>query len=90
MALRQKIKYLRRNLSGVANLRIKTDRPERILHQAVFARGDRRLGPVIIDLAVHGLSFSRAMRKILYPRGLMRSVPGGGTKFFPGTCWITV
>lgn len=62
-ALRDTIQYLRRRLSGVANLRIKVDRPERILHQAVFARGDRRLGPVLKDLAVQGLPFGPAMRK---------------------------
>jgi radical SAM superfamily enzyme YgiQ (UPF0313 family) len=61
--LRDKIRYLRRRLSGIANLRIKVDRPERILHQAVFARGDRRLGPVLKDLAVQGLPFGPAMRK---------------------------
>lgn len=61
--LRRKIKYLRQHLSGVANLRIRTDRPERILQQAVFARGDRRLGPVLLDLAVHGFPFGRAMKK---------------------------
>jgi radical SAM superfamily enzyme YgiQ (UPF0313 family) len=62
-ALKRKIRYLRRELSGVANLRIKVDRPERILPQAVFARGDRRLGPVLTDLALHGLPFGRAMKK---------------------------
>ncbi|HHO48077.1 MAG TPA: radical SAM protein [Desulfobacteraceae bacterium] len=62
-ALKRKIRYLRRELSGVANLRIKVDRPERIVPQAVFARGDRRLGRVLTDLAVHGLPFGRAMKK---------------------------
>jgi len=63
VALKQKIRYLRKNLSGVANLRIKTDRPERILQQAVFARGDRRLAQVIHEMAVHGLTLKKALRK---------------------------
>ncbi|MDH3328258.1 MAG: radical SAM protein [Desulfobulbaceae bacterium] len=63
MALKQKIKYLRKNLSGAANLRIKTDRPERILLQAVLSRGDRRLAPVLHDMAVLNLSFKKAIKK---------------------------
>ncbi|BCO09684.1 radical SAM protein [Desulfolithobacter dissulfuricans] len=38
-ALKKKIKYLRAGLAGLANLRIKVDRPERVLQQAVFSRG---------------------------------------------------
>ena len=63
MALKEKIKYLRKGLSKVDNLRIKVDRPERILQQAVFSRGDRRLAPVLFDIGVRGLSFKQAMKK---------------------------
>ena len=63
MALKGKIRYLRKGLSGVANLTIKVDRPERVLQQAVYGRGDRRLGPVLLDIGVHGLSFKQAMKK---------------------------
>ena len=63
MALKEKIRYLRKSLSEVDNLRIKVDRPERILQQAVFARGDRRLAVVLLDIGVHGLSFKQAMKK---------------------------
>lgn len=61
VALKRKIKYLRSNLAGTANLRIKTDRPERVLQQAVFARGDRRLAPVLVDMAVRGSTLKKAM-----------------------------
>ncbi|MDW7773221.1 MAG: radical SAM protein [Desulfobulbaceae bacterium] len=63
MALKGKIKYLRKKLSKTANLRIKTDRPERILQQAVFSRGDRRIAPVLFDMAVHGLTLKKALEK---------------------------
>lgn len=63
LALKEKIKYLRESLAGVANLRIKVDRPERALQQAVLARGDRRLGPVLLDMAVRGLSMNSALRR---------------------------
>ncbi|MCL7486693.1 MAG: radical SAM protein [Desulfobulbaceae bacterium] len=63
MALKGKIRYLRQGLSGVANLRIKADRPERVLQQAVYARGDRRLGPVLMDIGLRGLSLGQALKK---------------------------
>lgn len=63
LALKEKIKYLRGSLAGVANLRIKVDRPERVLQQAVLARGDRRLGPVLLDMGVQGLSMNSALRR---------------------------
>ena len=62
LALKNKIKYLRGSLAGLANLRIKVDRPERVLQQAVLARGDRRLGPVLLDMAVQGLTMNSALR----------------------------
>lgn len=63
VALKAKIRYLRKGLAGLANLRVKTDRPERVLQQAVFARGDRRLGRVIHDMGTDGLSLKQALRK---------------------------
>ncbi|WP_456385159.1 radical SAM protein [Desulfolithobacter sp.] len=61
-ALKKKIKYLRTGLADLANLRIKVDRPDRVLQQAVFSRGDRRLTPVLLDMAA-GETFKRAMKK---------------------------
>lgn len=63
MALKGKISYLRKGLAHVANLWIKVDRPERVLQQAVYARGDRRLGPVLLDIGVHGLTLRQALKK---------------------------
>lgn len=62
MALKQKIKYLRRSLHGVANIRLKTDHPERILQQAVFSRADRRIAPVLLDIGMGRRSFKQAMK----------------------------
>ncbi len=61
VALKEKIQYLRKKLKRVANLRIRVDRPERVLQQAVFSRGDRRLAPVLLAMG-RGSSFRRAMR----------------------------
>ncbi len=61
VALKEKIQYLRKGLHRVANLRIRVDRPERVLQQAVFSRGDRRLAPVLLAMGT-GRPFRRAMR----------------------------
>ncbi|GAB4332272.1 MAG: radical SAM protein [Desulfobulbaceae bacterium] len=63
LALRKKIGYLREGLARVPNLRFKADRPERVLAQAVFARGDRRLGPVLLDMGAGRLSLKKALAK---------------------------
>ncbi len=61
LSLKKKIKYLRNKLKSIANIRIKVDRPERVLEQAVFSRGDRRLAGVILDMGT-GASFTQAMK----------------------------
>jgi len=61
-SLKKKIKYLKKNLSRVANLHIKVDRPERVLSQAVFSRADRRIAPVLLDIGTGKRSFKQAMK----------------------------
>jgi len=87
MALKGKIRYLRKGLSGVANLTIRADRPERVLQQAVFARGDRRLGPVLLDIGVHGMTLQRALKKHRLTAWEYAIRPRTGTELF---CWDVV
>jgi radical SAM superfamily enzyme YgiQ (UPF0313 family) len=61
--LKGKIKFLQNGLKKEANVRMTCDKPEHVLFQAVLARGDRRLAPVLLDMAVQGLSWKQAMRK---------------------------
>lgn len=63
MALKEKIKYLRKALRLIPNVRINVDRPERVLHQAVFARADRRIAPLLLDLGMGRLSFTQAAQR---------------------------
>jgi hypothetical protein len=37
------------------------DKPEQVLFQAVLARGDRRLAPVLLDMAADGRPWKQAM-----------------------------
>lgn len=62
-ALKRKIKHLRSGLCREANIRVNTDRPEMVLQQAVFSRGDRRLAPVLLDMATKNLSLKQSMKK---------------------------
>jgi radical SAM superfamily enzyme YgiQ (UPF0313 family) len=62
LALKKKIKYLRRMLKFLPNVRLKVDRPERVLEQAVFSRGDRRLAGVLLDIGIGKYSFKQAMK----------------------------
>ncbi len=62
LALKQKIRYLRRMVNKLPNVRLKVDRPERVLAQAVFSRGDRRLAGVLLDMGIGKYSFKQAMK----------------------------
>lgn len=62
LALKQKIRYLRRMIKKIPNIRLKVDRPERVLEQAVFSRGDRRLAGVLLDMGTGKYTFKQAMK----------------------------
>jgi len=51
LALQGKIGYLRRRVGELPNVLLQADKPERVLAQAVLARGDRRLAPVLLAMA---------------------------------------
>ena len=61
--LKSRIKYLRKRLGGLPNVRLKPDRPDRVLRQAVLARGDRRLAPALINTALRGTVFKKALHE---------------------------
>jgi len=52
LALQEKIGYLRRKVAELPNVLLQADKPERVLLQAVLARGDRRLAPVLLAMAL--------------------------------------
>jgi radical SAM superfamily enzyme YgiQ (UPF0313 family) len=62
-ALKDKLKFLRKNLSGVANLKIMGEKPDRAFMQAVLARGDRRLANAIVEYATGGGNWIHAFRR---------------------------
>ena len=62
LALKEKIRYLRRMLTPKANLRLKFDHPDQALQQAVYARADRRIGPALLAIG-GGLGFKQACKR---------------------------
>lgn len=64
-SLKEKIRFLRRMLKNEANLHIICDSPEQAMEQAVYARADRRIAPVLLARGAGRLSFKMAMKKYL-------------------------
>jgi radical SAM superfamily enzyme YgiQ (UPF0313 family) len=60
--LKKKITFLRKGLAGETNVHFRCDSPEKVLFQAVLARGDRRLAPVLLDMAEQGIPWNQAMK----------------------------
>lgn len=62
LRLSSTIKYLHKQLADVDNLHLRADRPDTVLSQAVFARADRRIAPVLLDIGSGKSSFKQAMQ----------------------------
>lgn len=64
-SLKEKTRLLRRLFKGEANLHFICDSPEQALEQAVYARADRRIAPVLLARGMGRLSLKMAMKKYL-------------------------
>ncbi len=60
--LKEKVQFLRKGLAGEANVHLQVDKPEKVLFQAVLARGDRRLAKVLLKMVQGRLSWKQAMK----------------------------
>lgn len=61
--LKKKVKYLRRQFRGQANFRLNADKPDNAFFQAVLARGDRRVGELLLPLAGAGRNWRQLFRE---------------------------
>ncbi|MEN8257770.1 MAG: radical SAM protein [Thermodesulfobacteriota bacterium] len=64
--LKRRIKFLRKELKPLANVKLKVDKPDNAYYQAVLAKGDRRLGYALLDMAKTG----RNWRQVIKDHGL--------------------
>ena len=62
LQLKKKITFLRKGLAGMTNVHFNSDSPDKVFFQAVLARGDRRLAPVLLDMAEAGVPWNQAMK----------------------------
>lgn len=49
--LKGKIKFLKKKLGRVPNIKLMTDQPDKVLAQAILSRGDRRVGEALYTMA---------------------------------------
>lgn len=61
--LKRRLKFLRMGLAQEANVHFSHDKAEHVLFQAILARGDRRLAPVLYEMAKHGTAWKQAMKR---------------------------
>lgn len=64
--LKRRIKFLRKELKVFANVKLKVDKPDNAFYQAVLAKGDRRLGLALLEMARSG----RNWRQVVKDHGL--------------------
>ena len=62
--LKQRIKKIKRGLGSVANVRVHADVARWAYIQALIARGDRRLAPLITAVVENGGNWSQAMKRV--------------------------
>jgi len=61
--LKRKIKFLRKQFAGEANIRMNVDKPDNAFFQALLARGDRRVGEVLFHLATSNRNWRQLFRQ---------------------------
>ena len=83
--LKEKIAFLKRGIANEANVRMKHDKPDTVLFQAILARGDRRLAPVLATMATEQVPWQQAMRKHDLSPDPFVFTEHGGDEFFPWT-----
>ncbi len=62
-ALKAKIKFLRKGLAGLHHLQLVVDQPDNAYFQAMLARGDRRVGMVLLALSEQGGNWRQVCRQ---------------------------
>ncbi|MDX1775358.1 MAG: radical SAM protein [Desulfobulbales bacterium] len=82
-SLRKKLKFLRKKLAPEPNIRIKTENPEKAFFQAVLARGDRRVGRVILTRVHSNCTWRQAFKKENINPADYTLRPRGATEYFP-------
>lgn len=79
--LKRKLKLLKNAVAALPNVHMNHDKPEYVLFQAVLARADRRIAPVLEIMACENVPWQQAMKRLeLTPEQF--AVRGYGEKSF--------
>lgn len=62
-ALKAKIKFLRKGLATLHHLQLHFDQPDNAYFQAMLARGDRRVGELLLTLQAHGKNWRQVYKQ---------------------------
>lgn len=81
--LKKRLRYVRKSLAGVANLKIMGEKPENAFMQAVLARGDRRLAQALIGHARQGGNLLQTLRRSGIDPGHYATRPRSREELFP-------
>lgn len=81
--LQRKREFLRKRFVGQANIRLNADAPVNAFYQAVLARGDRRLAPVLAAIASSGRNWRHCMKAAGLDPELYASRERGRHELFP-------
>jgi len=81
--LKMKIKYLRRGIADMSNVRLRCDKPEKVVFQAILAKGDRRLADVLFDMASRRCSWKKSMKRHNLNGEQFITTGVGKSAFFP-------
>ncbi|MBM3240280.1 radical SAM protein [Candidatus Poribacteria bacterium] len=60
---KEKLNFLKHHLNQLGSVQMSSTSARLANMEGVLARGDRRLGPVIYDVAINGLTWNKALRK---------------------------
>lgn len=62
-ALKAKIKILKKKFAGQSNIRMNVDKPDNAFYQAVLARGDRKIGEILLQLSLSSQNWRQLFRR---------------------------
>ncbi|MGC8718536.1 MAG: radical SAM protein [Thermodesulforhabdaceae bacterium] len=82
-SLKQKIKKIQKMLAGFSNLRVHSDVPKWAYLQALFARGDRRVGMILETVVKEKIGWSSAFRRMPWNPDFFVMRERGQNELFP-------
>lgn len=81
--LKEKLSYLRKGLAGEANVRMRCDKPEKVVFQAILAKGDRRLAEALINMTKKQWNWKKALKKSNLTAEQFITTGSDNSTFFP-------